>query len=469
MPPRPNHTLIAMLNAKRAAAYRNVLRELGFDVHMARDGDEAQQMIGRLGPPALLVTDVSLPKVDGLTLIRQLRRDTPKERMGVIVVTAHEQLRAMARQLGDSLGIARILPADADAAMVRDAIQTAVPSVPQPPPTAKPAPAEVVAVGSGERVEDALDLGTLEATRRFRVPICVAYLKLETREYVAAHLSATDPSSTSIEPPDIGLLRQIAAAGEPLIVPDLETHPLGREFGGGKRRIVRGFAGIPLSFEHAEGSGTLCLLDTRPLALDAGDLDNLATFAHDLGHVIERRIEAPAQQPARGELTPEAFQALERIAVTDPLTGLANRRGGEQNITSELSRAKRQRTPLSCILLDIDRFKDVNDTYGHQAGDHVLREISGLLRRTVRAYDILVRWGGEEFLIVLPGVDLDQARRLAERLRHAVELLETNGIGPVTISAGVATIDSDYDFDQMFAQADRRLLQAKQAGRNCIA
>src|SRR4029077_10823366 len=164
----------------------------------------------------------------------------------------------------------------------------------------------------------------------------------------------------------------------------------------------------------------------------------------------------------------EEVKALQHLASTDPLTGLSNRRGGEKHIANEISRAKRERRPLSCILIDIDRFKQVNDTFGHQAGDQVLRDISALIRGTVRAYDILVRWGGEEFLLVLPGVDLDAARTLADRVRIAVEALETHGIGPVTISAGVAKFEHDYDFAATLKTADRRLYQAKAAGRNCV-
>ena len=106
----------------------------------------------------------------------------------------------------------------------------------------------------------------------------------------------------------------------------------------------------------------------------------------------------------------ERFEALEQLAATDPLTGLANRRGCEKSIAGEISRAERERKPLSCIMLDIDRFKQVNDTMGHQAGDQVLREISAMLRQSVRAYDIVARWGGEEFLVILPGADLEAAR-----------------------------------------------------------
>ena len=111
------------------------------------------------------------------------------------------------------------------------------------------------------------------------------------------------------------------------------------------------------------------------------------------------------------------------------------------------------------MLIDLDRFKQVNDTFGHQAGDQLLRDVSNLLRRTVRVYDILVRWGGEEFLMVLPGVDRDVARMLAERVRVAVEALDTHGIGPVTRRQR-AGFENDYDFAAT-QTADRRLHQAK--------
>jgi diguanylate cyclase (GGDEF)-like protein len=94
--------------------------------------------------------------------------------------------------------------------------------------------------------------------------------------------------------------------------------------------------------------------------------------------------------------------------------------------------------------------------------------MSDLLRHTLRAYDILVRWGGEEFLLILPGVTLDQARRLAERIRAAVERLDTQGLGPVTISAGTAALDASYDFETMLMAADRRLYEAKSSGRNTV-
>ncbi len=467
---RKNHAVVAILNLKRATAFRQVLVELGYDVHVARDGDDAQQEFGH-GAPQLLITDVSLPKLDGISLVRNLRREFPTDRTGVIVVSAHEQMRAVARQFVEQLGISSILPLDVDRSALREAAQAAVP---QPPPATRRPTAKLPladsAPANSHPLEATLDQATLEATRRFHVPICIAYLKQGRREQLVAHFTIPDAAVNTIDAPDIAILRQLAAVGEPLVLPDMETHPLGRDFTLAKSGTVRGFAAVPLAFEHGNTFGLLCLMDSRPLMLDAADLDNLAVLTRELAGQIDRHLDvALPRHTDRNEPTVEEFQALEILAVTDPLTGLANRRGGEQNIANEISRAKRQKSSLSCILLDIDRFKDINDTYGHQAGDQLLREISALLRRTVRAYDILVRWGGEEFLVVLPGVGLEQTRKLAERVRHAVETMELQGIGAVTVSAGAATLDDDYDFESTLALADRRLYQAKAAGRNCVA
>ena len=466
--PADAEVVIATLNPHRASTYKSLLLEFGCRVHVVRDGEEAQHLIGRIGVPQLLIADVSLPKVDGISLVRQLRSGASAGRMGAILVASHDALRSLARDAADSLGVARVLPIDADRTSLREAI---LDTLPLPEDAAAPR-SEVAAVPAActDSPGDVLDQAVFDAVRRFSVPIAVAYLRVDGRERVAAHVAATDPLGSAIELPSIALLRQLAGAPEPLILPNLETHAFDSSFSLSRSGLVRGFAGVAMTLEGEDAAGSVCLLDTRPLALDAADLDALVVFVRELARAAEHRgphLVSAAKN--RGGVTADEIETLERLAVTDPLTGLANRRGGESKIASEISRARRQNAPLSCILLDIDRFKDVNDTHGHQAGDHLLREISSLLRRTVRAYDILVRWGGEEFLIVLPGVDLDQARRLAERLRHAVETLEARGVGPVTVSAGAATLDTDYNFDAMLAEADRRLYQAKSAGRNCIA
>jgi diguanylate cyclase (GGDEF)-like protein len=278
-----------------------------------------------------------------------------------------------------------------------------------------------------------------------------------------------DLSIGSFQPSDTDwqFLRQIAASSEPLIIPETKNHPLFGARAAGHTRLVQGMAGIPLLPSSSRASGALCLMDIKPIALSASDIDRFETFAESIGRDLERRLEAMLPSPSE-DLISTDVKVLERLAITDPLTGLVNRRGGERNIVNEISRARRHQSPLSCILLDIDRFKTINDTLGHQTGDRILREISGLLRRTVRAYDIVIRWGGEEFLLILPGVALAEAQVLAERIRGAVDGLQLSEAGRVTVSGGVSTLGNDYSFDAMLTAADRRLYQAKSTGRNRI-
>jgi diguanylate cyclase (GGDEF)-like protein len=291
---------------------------------------------------------------------------------------------------------------------------------------------------------------------------------MKDQERFAAYVSTIEaPPSVGPQSQEWLLVRQLAVTGEPLVLPDLQSQPGLTESLGMRAPHFRGFAGVPLFAEHVGARGALCLVDTEPTTLSAADLDSLGALAAELERQVESAV--GTARSAQAPLGPSIdVETLERLAVTDPLTGLANRRGGERSVASEIARARRQRTALSCIFIDIDRFKRINDTYGHQAGDRLLREISDLLRRTLRAYDILVRWGGEEFLLILPGVTLDQARKLAERIRAAVERLDTQGLGEVTISAGTAALDGSYDFETMLMTADRRLYEAKSSGRNAV-
>ncbi|MGE0704762.1 MAG: diguanylate cyclase [Vicinamibacterales bacterium] len=463
-----NYVLIATPNAGRAESYRAFVAELGADVMVVRDGQEAlAALTSARGAPVLLIADLSLPRLDTFALLKHLRRDTSVDRTSVIVVSAYEQLRSTARSMADTLGIARILPSDTDRTTLIDAVKAALRPQPHPEPViAQPRPAQRSVVPL--TVQDALGQAVLETARRFGAPACFAYLKMKDQERFAAYVSTNDaPPAVGPQSQEWLLVRQLAVTGEPLVLPDLQSQPGLSESLGVRAPHFRGFAGVPLFAEHVGARGALCLVDTEPTTLSATDLDGLGVLANELERQIEAAVGTSRQ--AQVSLTPTIdVETLERLAVTDPLTGLANRRGGERSVASEIARARRQRTALSCIFIDIDRFKRINDTYGHQAGDRLLRDISDLLRRTLRAYDILVRWGGEEFLLILPGVTLDQARKLAERIRAAVERLDTQGLGEVTISAGTAALDSSYDFETMLMTADRRLYEAKSSGRNAV-
>ncbi len=166
-------------------------------------------------------------------------------------------------------------------------------------------------------------------------------------------------------------------------------------------------------------------------------------------------------------------RALAELAITDPLTHLKNRRAFFQEGKDRLALSRRANSPLSLMLLDLDDFKGVNDTHGHQAGDRVLLAVAGLLARMSRAVDTVARVGGEEFAIILPGTSRDGAAVLAERIRTAVAESSFVVGGEriaLTLSIGVAASDSDPadEIDTLLHVADRRLYLAKRAGRNRV-
>jgi len=167
-------------------------------------------------------------------------------------------------------------------------------------------------------------------------------------------------------------------------------------------------------------------------------------------------------------------EAVERQAVTDELTGLANVRAFTAILDRELERGRRYDTPLGLVMLDIDDFKLVNDTYGHQQGDEVLAQVAGVLRNLSRDLDAPARYGGEEMAVVLPQTDVEGAMLLAERIREAVERLEVprvrgGGTLGVTASFGVASVaDAAVDRDNLIAAADAALYRAKRNGKNRV-
>ncbi len=169
----------------------------------------------------------------------------------------------------------------------------------------------------------------------------------------------------------------------------------------------------------------------------------------------------------------EAQNQLALVAATDDLTGLYNRKNTFDRLDEEISRSKRFSTPLSCLLLDIDHFKVINDDYGHLAGDRVLQHLADSLKQLSRPYDILCRYGGEEFLIILPKIDLSTAMTVAEKYRmnisESVVTYEQHKIN-LTVSIGVTEVlpESAESHDRIIGRADEALYQAKEQGRNRI-
>ncbi|HEY8670396.1 MAG TPA: diguanylate cyclase [Terriglobales bacterium] len=161
-----------------------------------------------------------------------------------------------------------------------------------------------------------------------------------------------------------------------------------------------------------------------------------------------------------------------RLAATDPLTGLPNRRFFDEFAKLDMDRFLRFGEPSSLLMVDLDHFKSINDTYGHPAGDEVLRSVASLGKLVFRSSDLFARWGGEEFVCLLPGTDEWGAICAAEKLRSAVEQLSIvsgERVIPVTASVGVSSFDkTDRVMDAALLRADKALYRAKDDGRNCV-
>ena len=165
-------------------------------------------------------------------------------------------------------------------------------------------------------------------------------------------------------------------------------------------------------------------------------------------------------------------------ATLDALTGFYNRNQLEERIKQEVANAKRQKAPLCGIMTDIDYFKHVNDTYGHAVGDLVLKDIAKIIRGQLREYDIAGRYGGEEFSILLPFTKIDEAKKVAERLRASIEnkIVDISKVNPesdvktikVTISLGIYEMKENDNDEDLLKKADKALYQAKNTGRNKV-
>jgi diguanylate cyclase (GGDEF)-like protein len=177
---------------------------------------------------------------------------------------------------------------------------------------------------------------------------------------------------------------------------------------------------------------------------------------------------------ASSSLANAKFHAeIEKMAITDGLTGLFNHRNFQEKLTAEFRRLERFSAPLSLLLIDIDFFKKINDTYGHPAGDEVLREVAGVIRETIRNVDIPARYGGEEFAALLPGTNHEGALKMAERLRETIAERRFRIEGKelrVSVSIGAATSPHDAGAkEELVEKADKALYNAKRNGRNrCV-
>jgi diguanylate cyclase (GGDEF)-like protein len=256
-----------------------------------------------------------------------------------------------------------------------------------------------------------------------------------------------------------GVIGGVHASRAPLLVPDVGATP-GLERQRSRYR-TRAFAAVPI-VAGSECLGVVSLTDR----INPGPYtrDDLAAIAALL---------APAALALGRERVLQEAQAYAQAAVIDPVSGLFNRRYFQARLDEELHRAVRQLTSVALLMVDLDEFKSINDRFGHVAGDVVIRDISEILRRSVRIFDVCTRFGGEEFAVMMPGGTIESAITIAERIRQRVEAYRRSepdlGELRVTASIGVAVSPPGVTARDLIERADRALYQAKKGGKNRIS
>ncbi len=199
--------------------------------------------------------------------------------------------------------------------------------------------------------------------------------------------------------------------------------------------------------------------------------DEIGSLAKSLNSMAEN---LQVTMTSRDELKYEIKQRekveekLRLLSTTDELTGAYNRRAFNEHLSANIGRAKRYNELLSIFLLDIDNFKNINDSYGHDVGDLALKALARIVKESIRQDDIVARWGGEEFTILLPETGKDAALQLAERLREKISGHDFPKVGHITVSIGLAELQVDDNSDSLVKRADLALYQAKDAGKNIV-
>lgn len=459
----PQHVLIADGDEREREELARCLTAMGHRVEVAEDGVQALEMASHRHFPVVIAAWI-LPELDGIELTRAIRAN---EGAYSYIIIGSSQASRSHRMLAFEVGVDDVVsrPFDGDELFSRLVVAQRVLS-------SERQARQIVRDrdSAHERLQDAHRLLTVAATRFEELfdglPIaCFTF----DHDFRIREWNRESEQLFQI-PPYLAVDR---------IVWDL--------FSGKNRRpwtkaslekVLQGGSMDQVEWSMTRQDGTTCymLANIFPLrgmnnevrGVICGNVDITARKEAEKrgeSHVQQLNLIAMELERERMKLE-EANTRLEHMAVTDGLTGLRNRRAFQQLFEEEFEKHLRSEHPLSLILLDVDRFKQLNDHYGHTAGDTVLKELADTLQRTCSVGEFAARYGGEEFVIILPNVGPDQALERAEVFRLAIEAHDF-GINHVTASFGVATANGKLtDGKKLVDQADEALYESKRRGRN---
>jgi two-component system cell cycle response regulator len=449
-----------------------MLRFKGYATQVAANGRKALEAVKDFDPDLILL-DIMLPDIDGYDICRRLKADSRTSDIPILIVSARTRREEIVNLL--ELGandyitkpffldevIARVRT-NLEAKKYRDRVREEADQL--------AAMLQIShAVTSSLALSEVLStiVRTLTETVRCNRASILRLLDMNTAQVVAT----TDPEQPVDRILTLERYPEVVIAMDESRPIHIENHLTDRRLEGVRDlfpdRTPRALLAVPLPFKRSDAARYVLHVERPRQAFAAKEV---------------RFCELVADAAANGIYNAQLYEEkavdnerLERMANTDPLTGINNHGYLYRRLNEEVERALRYGSDLSCIMIDIDLFKAVNDRYGHLKGDHVLRDIAHIIQRSIRKIDIGARYGGEEFVVLLPETSLDGGYQQAERIRREVKAHYFDAIdgGRVTVSCGVAclsrpTSEADERFtpDRLIGAADNALYAAKRAGRD---
>jgi two-component system cell cycle response regulator len=468
-----------------------VLKENGYEVASVTGGVAALEHL-ELRTPDLLLLDILMPDADGCQLLERIKSEERWRDLPVLMISSLPPEEATVKSLG--LGAADFIrkPFRARELLARVQAQLRVGAVLRGTRQALQRTEEELVraredAENRRKLVDILhevtgDLSSNEVYHLLARRVARALGVTHCSVILAKHGDRVGIVATAFENPKLQNLEiqlerypEIRAAletGEPVLVGDLDTHPLYADLRTvwnleGIQLPVRSVIALPFSLDRSQ-QGVFMLRRTR-------EQHPLTREDVEFASAVITAAVAVIQRAQVLETTKADNVRLEQLALTDPLTQVLNRRALTERITGEMERALRYDSSIALLMIDIDHFKRVNDTFGHLVGDDVLRDIASLLLASVRSSDMVARYGGEEFLVVLPETEDEGAEHFANRLRERIEehpFAARAGGEPLrlTASIGVATFPAARieSVEDLFARADAALYRAKADGRNRV-
>jgi two-component system cell cycle response regulator len=427
--------------------------------------------------PNLLLLDIMMPKTDGMQLLERLKADERFRDLPVLMVSSMPPEEATVRALG--LGAADFIPKPFRVRELLARVEAHLRTAGALGRAREEAESRAAIVDILHEVTDSLkpdDIYHILARRIARVlniSKC-SLVRAKPGDQIGIVVAAFENPmlrNLQIELSRYPEIQRALSLGRPVLVEDVATDPLYtdervRWARDGISVLTHSAAALPFTMKDQQVG--VCFLRTT------GADPALTRADCQFAETVIRTAVAAMEKAYDFETAVSDKKRLEKLAATDPLTGCLNRRALADALAQELDRARRYDLAITILLADIDRFKDVNDTRGHVAGDAVLRQVGEILHREARSVDIVARYGGEEFVIVMPETAPDGAVTFAERLRARIE--EHNFADPggeplnVTVSIGLASFPNERitGADSFVSLADQALYRAKNDGRNLV-